>query len=111
LIDLQPDLQLKSSNTITSSKINCIGYIPSNQKRNISHTRKPHHHHHHHPHKHEFISKEQTKNLDSLLDIDSSDDDLEQENISLSQFSINSSEKNFSHEDEDTIWLGTQNGE
>jgi len=100
LINLDSDVQLKSLNTITSSKINCISYIPANKNRKTTNSIK----HRHHEHKHDFISKEQSKNIDSLLDIDSSDDD-DQDSLS-----INSFENCLNNQQEDTIWIGTQNG-
>jgi len=93
LINIQSNIRLKSSSTITSSKINCIQYITSNKT-----PKKPHHHRT----KDEINSKEKRTSMDLLLDYDSSDDD-EQENIYLN-------ENCFDNEEEDTIWLGTDNG-
>ena len=93
---------MKSSSTITSSKINCVEYIPANKNPKNSNLIK-------HTNKDRVDSKEGRTSVDSLLDYNSSDDD-EQENFSLNDYSINSLESYLNNEEEDTVWLGTENG-
>ncbi|CAF3382695.1 unnamed protein product [Rotaria sp. Silwood1] len=133
LINIESNATLKSSNKIPLSGINCIGYIPSNKTRRSSvnitkqeddHDHNHHHHHHHRGHdKRNSVFQEQlntyskARTIDSLLEIDSSDDDdviNNEENLSLNESSSNLSETNLNNEHSETrqatIWLGTRDG-
>ncbi|CAF3389737.1 unnamed protein product [Rotaria sp. Silwood1] len=132
LINIESNATLKSSNKIPLSGINCIGYIPSNKTRrssvNITKQEDDHGHHHHHHHhrghdKRNSVFQEQlntyskARTIDSLLEIDSSDDDdviNNEENLSLNESSSNLSETNLNNEHSETrqatIWLGTRDG-
>jgi hypothetical protein len=98
LLNIQSNIQLKSSNTITSSKINSIQYIPANKiLKNLNLIK--------HINKDRVDSKEGRTSVDSLLDYNSSDDDDdEQEHLLLNDYSMEN------NEEDDTIWLGTENG-
>jgi hypothetical protein len=110
LINIESDVTVKYSNPITSSGINCIAYIPTNRIRGKSNSIK----HVYHQAKHDFLRKQESNNsetiptIDSLLDIDSSDDD--EDNLSLNDSSI---DDHFNNEQQNvkeaTIWLGTKN--
>ncbi len=102
LLNIQSNIRLKSSSRITSSKINCIEYITANK--NPTNTNLIIH-----VNKDRVDSKEGRLSVDLLLDYNSSDDD-EQENFSLNDYSINSLESYLNNEEEDTVWLGTENG-
>jgi hypothetical protein len=117
-MNIQSDVTLKSFNAITSSRINCVGYIPSNKVRKTGNTIKIRQDEHEHDlvNKPESDTVERPRNIDSLLDIDSSDEEElnNQDNFSLDDSSINSFESKINHEEQDTreatLWLGTQNG-
>lgn len=112
LINIEPNLILKSSNRVTSSRINSIAYVPSYQGRKSASTIRR--------------SRKQEEELSnsvvihSLLDIDSSDDEddvgLAEEEINPSddRFSWNDSNENLRPDEHDTreatIWLATQQG-
>jgi hypothetical protein len=108
LLNIQSDVTLKSCSAITSSRINCIGYIPSNKVRKTGNTIKIRHDEQKINNKQELNNYQRTEGIDSLLDIDSSDDDGE--NISLNNSSINSFDNEEQDTREATIWIGTQNG-
>jgi hypothetical protein len=130
---------LKACNTVISSRINCVAYVPSHKNRRTGSSIK------NRPsrtkqedddeQKHSFVSKEEPISLikttdvqttvDSLLDIDSSDDDEtstminNDETCSLDQTSISSQQyilldNDFNNEQQDTreatMWLGTDDG-
>ena len=114
-MNIQSDITLKSSNTVTTSRINCIVYIPSNKIRKSGNTTKIRHDENQIDliNKEEIITNnERSECIDSLLDTDSSDDD--NDNASLNNCSINSFESDLNNEELDTkdptIWIGTQNG-
>jgi hypothetical protein len=112
LINIEPNLILKTSNRVTSSRINSIAYVPSYQGRKsastIRRSRK---------------QEDQLSNsvvIHSLLDIDSSDDeDDDEENFSAiipsdDRLSLDDSNENLRPDEHDTreatIWLATQQG-
>jgi len=126
LVDLESNLQLKCSNSITSSRINSIIYVPSFDERKKksslrNETNK----------KEKHFNDEDETNVNSLFDFDSSDEeenlsqkysdeDLTSLNHSEHLFITNSDKSTFiqhqNHQDEhvfdtreSTIWLATQN--
>lgn len=145
LVNVQSDVTLKACNTVISSRINCVAYVPSHKGRRTGSSSKHRQHQNiqkqqedeRHQRKNELIPKEETALLlnnsdvqttvDSLLDIDSSDDEdtlttINHEDI----FSLNQSdqtipsqscillESDINHEQQDTteatMWLGTDDG-
>ncbi|CAF1189906.1 unnamed protein product, partial [Didymodactylos carnosus] len=73
LVNLHPDFNLKACNTVCTSKITCVAFVPAhNPKRSGGSTKRKHH-----PHVKHVISGGGTLGAtpESLLDIDSSDDD------------------------------------
>ncbi|CAF2791087.1 unnamed protein product [Rotaria sp. Silwood2] len=143
LVNVQSDVTLKACNTVISSRINCVAYVPSHKGRRTGSSIK----HHHHQQKQEEDEQQQNKHglvvkqepilvsnnsdvqttVDSLLDIDSSDDEdtlttINNEDI----FSLNQSdqtilsqqcillESDINNEQQDTreatMWLGTDDG-
>ncbi len=134
LINVQPNVTLKACNTVISSRINCVAYVPSHKNRRTGSSIK-HRQQSHKPEeeqqRQEHIQQElisdvpTTTTVDSLLDIDSSEDDDEastminnDETRSLDQTSISSQcillETDFNNEQQDTreatMWLGTDDG-
>ena len=131
--NIQPDLTLKACNTVISSAINCVAYVPPNQNRRTGSSMK-NHRSQYKQHKHECIVKQEAfsvlKNsesqltVDSLLDIDSSDDDdttttIHNEDTCSSDRIISSFQcvlfengRNTEQQDtrESTMWLGTDDG-
>ncbi|CAF1211758.1 unnamed protein product, partial [Didymodactylos carnosus] len=76
LVNLHPDFNLKACNTVCTSKITCLAFIPAhNPKRNVGSAKRKHHPHV--KHDQHSTSTEQTLGAtpESLLDIDSSDDE------------------------------------
>ncbi|CAF3358005.1 unnamed protein product [Rotaria sp. Silwood1] len=146
LVNVQSDVTLKACNTVISSRINCVAYVPSHKGRRTGSSIKHHHQNkqkqeeedEREQNKHEFIVKQEPilisnnsdvqTTVDSLLDIDSSDDEdtlttINNEDIfSLEQSdqTITSSqpcillESDINNEQQDTreatMWLGTDDG-
>lgn len=117
---MESNIALKSCNTIPSTGLTCIAYVPSSKTRRttniVKQIRKQQ------EQKQEFTSKgdankfARTRTIDSLLEIDSSDEEenTSEENLSLNDSSINVSENHLHNEQQDTrqatVWLGTRNG-
>ena len=120
MISIEPNLILKGSNRVSSSRINSIAYVPSYQGRKTASAIRRHR-----------KQEDQLSNsvvIHSLLDIDSSDDDeVDEENFSAiipadDRFSLNDSRENLRPDEQDsppstghdtreaTIWLATQQG-
>ncbi|CAM2722468.1 unnamed protein product [Rotaria socialis] len=145
LVNVQSDVTLKACNTVISSRINCVAYVPSHKGRRTGSSSKHHQHQNikkqeedeQQKHKHGFTVKQEPisisndtdvqTTIDSLLDIDSSDDEdtltaINHEDI----FSLNQSdqtilsqqclllESDINNEQQDTteatMWLGTDDG-
>ncbi|CAF3871802.1 unnamed protein product [Adineta steineri] len=98
LVNVQPNVTLKACNTVISSRINCVAYVPSHKGRRTGSSIKHRHHHHQHKQKHdvegeerqehkheEIIPKQETNSIlktldvqptvESFFDIDSSDEE------------------------------------
>lgn len=118
LINIESNATLKYFHTIPSSGINCIGYIPSIKNRRITNMIQENDN----QNKQNIITKKRlnhfgrTTTIDSLLEINSSDEDEfnNEDNSSLNDLSINISENHLNNEQIDTrqatVWLGTNNG-
>ena len=99
MIDIQSNIEMKYSNRISSSKITSMEYIQSNKgfHSNENHRTKLNE------------NKQIRKSVDSLLDYNSSDDEL-QDQFSFSNYSYDSFDNYLNNEQDDTIWLGTDQG-
>ena len=140
LVNVQSDVTLKACNTVISSRINCVAYVPSHKGRRTGSSIK------HRPHQHKQEEEEKQKNkhepvvkqepssignnsdaqtaVDSLLDIDSSDDEdaantINNEEMFLLDQAMSSQqcillESDLNNEQQDTreatMWLGTDDG-
>ena len=97
VIDIQSNIQIKYSNLITRSKINCIEFIQSNKKFNSI------------GENNQLLklneNKPIRKSVESLLDYNSSDEDF-QDQLSFHCYSNDS----FDSDQDDTIWMGTDQG-
>ncbi|CAF1236085.1 unnamed protein product [Rotaria sordida] len=143
LVNVQSDVTLKACNTVISSRINCVAYVPPHKGRRTGSSIKQHQHKQkqqddeRQENKHGFIVKQEPISIsnnsdvqttvDSLLDIDSSDDedtlttinnedifslDQSDQTISSQQCILLESDINNEQQDtrEATMWLGTDDG-
>ena len=114
---------MKACNTIISSRITCVAYVPpSNRHRRTGSSRKHRQEQfkEHQKEEKDLLTKSTNvdQRTDSLLDIDSSDDEETNEFDRSNQFDFNDQsilfENDFNAEQQDTreatMWIGTDDG-
>lgn len=97
LINMQSSMEIKSSNRISSSKITSMEFVQSTKRLNSNHQIKLNE------------NKPIQKSVDSLFDYNSSDDEL-QDQLSFYNYAYESFDNSLNNEQDETIWLGTDQG-